>query len=85
MITKLYETPVVGWDESGQQLIVYQFEVEEDYEMFNELSHNEQLEYLGIDPLENHYEPPAGYLYHRYWVSIHDHFILVDHTVAYNV
>ena len=54
-MTQLYVTPMVAWDECSQWLGVYQFDTEYEHDMFKELSHDEQLEYLGLDPLENHY------------------------------
>ena len=80
----IYESPLNGWDESGERLYIYELESDEEYWEFYEMTFDEKCEYFNVYEEPDYTIMPGG-LYHRYGFSLSSNHMVISEIIAYNV
>ena len=81
---KIFESPYNGFDESSCSVILYEFESENEYERYDEMSHRELCDALNVFD-EGGYDVMPGDLYHTYSFKVTTTHLIVFDTAALNV
>lgn len=81
---KVFESDLVGFDESGERVFVFELDGPDERKELSEMSHDELCEVFGVCEEPDYAVEPGG-LYHRYHIDINGSFAILTECVAYNV
>ena len=81
---KIYESPLNGWDESAEQIYVYELESVDEFWDLHDMSFEEKCEYFGVFDQTGYFIAP-GAKYYTYEFKVTRKHVMVIETVAYNV
>lgn len=81
---KIYESPLNGWDESAEQIYVYELESVDEFWDLHDMSFEEKCEYFGVFDQTGYFIAP-GAQYYTYEFKVTRKHVMVIETVAYNV
>lgn len=81
---KIFESELVGFDESAEQVTVYELESEEERQELDEMQHSELCELFNVYDDFGYCVLP-GAIYHHYDFDIKGSFLIMTDYSAYNI
>ncbi len=79
---KVFTSELVGFDERGEQITIYELESEEERAELDDMQHDKLCELFNV---YDDFGVMPGAIYHRYSFEVTGSFVVMTDTVAYNV
>ena len=82
-MTKIYETPINGYNENGEILHIYQFDDDTEFMEWDEMSHDEKEETIGVKSEYGCVMPGARFTTYSFIVT--EFHLIIQENISYNV